>query len=129
MISDLKSIIEIESPSTDKGSLDIFASFMKRYIKEELGLDAEILESSDAGNDLRLRIRGKLEKQVLLLCHYDTVFSKGTLKSRPFRIVDGKAYGPGIFDMKTGIIQTIYALKALIKKQRIIKFRCFIDYV
>jgi glutamate carboxypeptidase len=120
MISDLKSIIEIESPSTDKASLDIFASFMKEYIKKELGLDAEILESSDAGNDLRMRIRGKLEKQVLLLCHYDTVFSKGTLKSRPFRIVDGKAYGPGIFDMKTGIIQTIYALKALIKNNELL---------
>ncbi|WMT52039.1 MAG: M20 family metallopeptidase [Ferroplasma sp.] len=120
IISDLKSIIEIESPSTDKESLDAFASFMKGYIKQQLGLDAELLDSPDAGKGLRLRIKGKLEKQVLLLCHYDTVFSKGTIKNRPFRIADGKAYGPGVFDMKTGIVQTIYALKALIKNNELL---------
>ncbi len=120
MISDLKTFVEMETPSTDKTLLDNFSSFMKGYIKKEMGLDAELLESKDAGNGLRLYIKGKQEKQVLLLCHYDTVFSKGTLEKRPFRIENGMAYGPGIFDMKTGIVQTIYALKTLIKNNELL---------
>ena len=120
MISDLKTLIEMETPSTDKAMLDKFASFMGEYIKRNTGLYPEIIDSDTAGNTLRLKIQGKRDGQVLLLCHYDTVFPAGTLKARPFRIADGKAYGPGIFDMKTGIIQTIYALKALIKNNQLL---------
>ncbi|NOL59982.1 M20/M25/M40 family metallo-hydrolase, partial [Ferroplasma acidiphilum] len=54
-----------------------------------------------------------------LLCHYDTVFPEGTIKSRPFKVENGKGYGPGIFDMKTGLVQTVYALKALVKNKEL----------
>ena len=120
MILDLKTLIEMETPSTEKPMLDKFASFMSEYIKKHTGLYPEIIDSEKAGKILRLKIQGKNAEQVLLLCHYDTVFPAGTLKIRPFRIADGKAYGPGIFDMKTGIVQTIYALKALIKNNQLL---------
>jgi glutamate carboxypeptidase len=48
-----------------------------------------------------------------MLAHFDTVWRKGELEKMPFRIEDGKAYGPGIFDMKGGLVQGIYALHAL----------------
>ena len=51
--------------------------------------------------------------QLLVLGHYDTVYSTGTLKEMPFRVSGGKAYGPGIFDMKAGIVQALFALQAL----------------
>jgi glutamate carboxypeptidase len=51
--------------------------------------------------------------QLLVLGHYDTVYSTGTLEKTPFRISGNKAYGPGIFDMKAGIIQALFALEAL----------------
>ncbi len=120
MVSDLKTLIEMETPSTDRTMLDKFASFMSVYIMKQTHLDPEIIDSDTAGKTLRLKIKGKRDDQILLLCHYDTVFPVGTLKSRPFLITDGKAYGPGIFDMKTGIIQTIYALKALIKNNELL---------
>ena len=120
MILDLKTLIEMETPSTEKPMLDKFASFMSEYIKKHTGLYPEIIDSNIAGKILRLKIQGKREEQVLLLCHYDTVFPAGTLKIRPFKIADGKAYGPGIFDMKTGLVQTIYALKALIKNNQLL---------
>jgi len=116
MLSDLKAFIEMETPSTDKKLLDKFADYMAMYIENNLGVKPEIIKSSDAGNNIRLFIRGKYDNQVLLLCHYDTVFPAGTLKSRPFNVKDGKGYGPGIFDMKAGLVQTLYALIALIKK-------------
>jgi len=50
---------------------------------------------------------------VLVLGHHDTVFPLGTLAERPFRLADGKATGPGVFDMKGGIVQAIHAIAAL----------------
>jgi glutamate carboxypeptidase len=49
----------------------------------------------------------------LVLGHYDTVYSTGTLEEMPFRVSGGKAYGPGIFDMKAGIVQALFALQVL----------------
>jgi glutamate carboxypeptidase len=115
MISDLKDFVEMETPSTDKKLLDKFADYMNSYIIKNLGIQPEIIKSKYAGNDIRLFIKGKTKNQILLLCHYDTVFPSGTIKSRPFRIENGKGYGPGIFDMKAGLLQTLYALKAIIK--------------
>jgi glutamate carboxypeptidase len=51
--------------------------------------------------------------QLLVLGHYDTVYSSGTLAKMPFLIKSGKAYGPGIFDMKAGIVQALFALQAI----------------
>src|SRR4029077_10033958 len=51
--------------------------------------------------------------QLLVLGHYDTVYSSGTLARMPFRVSGGKAYGPGIFDMKAGLVQALFALEML----------------
>ena len=53
------------------------------------------------------------EKPLLLLGHLDTVWAHGTLDAIPFRIEDGVARGPGVYDMKAGLVQTIWALRAL----------------
>ncbi|AGO61489.1 M20 family metallopeptidase [Ferroplasma acidarmanus] len=119
MLSDLKSLVEMETPSTDKVLLDKFAGYMAGYLKENLGIAPEIIKSESAGNDLRLAIKGKSDNRILLLCHYDTVFPEGTIKSRPFKVENGKGYGPGRFDMKTGLVQTVYALKALVKNKEL----------
>jgi glutamate carboxypeptidase len=52
--------------------------------------------------------------RVLLIGHLDTVFDPGTAAARPFRIEDGVAYGPGVTDMKSGLLLGLYALKAII---------------
>ncbi len=111
MLNDLKTLVEMETPSYNKELLDKFAFYIYKYIENNIGIKPEIIESRENGNDIRLYINKNSNKNVLLLCHYDTVFDEGTIIKRPFRISDGKAYGPGIFDMKSGIIETIYALK------------------
>src|SRR6202023_932592 len=55
--------------------------------------------------------------QLLVLGHYDTVYATGTLAKMPFRVSAGKAYGPGTFDMKAGIVQALFALDALRQTQ------------
>jgi glutamate carboxypeptidase len=52
--------------------------------------------------------------RVLLIGHLDTVFDPGTAEARPFRLEDGVAHGPGVTDMKSGLLAGLYALKALI---------------
>ena len=52
--------------------------------------------------------------RVLLIGHMDTVFDPGTAAARPFRIQDGIAYGPGVTDMKSGLLAGLYAIKALV---------------
>ena len=54
------------------------------------------------------------QEKVMLMGHMDTVFPKGTAAARPFRIEDGKAYGPGVMDMKAGIAISLYTVKALL---------------
>ncbi len=56
---------------------------------------------------------GNNNRNILLLAHSDTVFKEGTATERPFKIADGKAYGPGVMDDKGGIILGIEALKIL----------------
>ncbi len=53
------------------------------------------------------------QPRVLILGHHDTVFPLGTLARRPFAVADGRATGPGVFDMKAGIVQAIHAVAAL----------------
>jgi glutamate carboxypeptidase len=52
---------------------------------------------------------------VLLLAHLDTVWPAGTITRSPFRVSDGRAYGPGVFDMKAGLVQALFALAALLQ--------------
>ncbi|HET7101530.1 MAG TPA: M20 family metallopeptidase, partial [Terriglobia bacterium] len=55
----------------------------------------------------------KQKKPILLIGHHDTVWPKGTLARMPFRVQGGRAYGPGVLDMKSGIVLMIAAVRAL----------------
>src|SRR6202035_2456108 len=68
------------------------------------------------GDHLRITwwpVKSRPVGQLLVLGHYDTVYTRGTLAKMPFRLAGGKAYGPGTFDMKAGIVQALFALEAL----------------
>ena len=81
----------------------------------EAGAVVEILPNATRGNHVRARFAhgNTTEKPALVLCHYDTVWPVGSLATHPFRIEDGKAYGPGIFDMQTSLALVEYGLRAV----------------
>jgi glutamate carboxypeptidase len=111
MIAMLRDLVEMESPSQDALAVHRLAKYMAdRFAR--IGADAEFLQPK-AGDHLRASW-GSGTEQVLVLCHLDTVWPVGELAKRPFRIEDGRAYGPGVYDMKGGIVQAFFALKALI---------------
>jgi glutamate carboxypeptidase len=107
----LTQIVEMESPTSDKPSLDRLGAFLAERARA-LGAEVQIQEQTEAGDHVLARW-GDGEGGALLLCHMDTVWDLGTVAERPVRIEDGKLYGPGAFDMKGGIVNTLWAMRAL----------------
>ena len=115
MLGVLRQFVNAESPSLEKAAADhccgvIADEWWKRDVRVERiaqkhrGDVLRVTHSSDQGNS---------SGQLFVLGHYDTVYATGTLAKMPFRISGGKAYGPGTFDMKAGIVQALFALQAL----------------
>lgn len=107
----------MESPSTDKAAVNRFGKLVAA-VAHDFGATVRFYPSRTTGNHLRAEFRfvpHPKGRQILLLGHLDTVWSHGTLARMPFRIRGGRAYGPGVFDMKAGIVMGFYALEALRK--------------
>jgi glutamate carboxypeptidase len=110
MLHDLERLVNVESPSHDVAALARSADTVAQMIRERTGRAATIVDGPDGPHVLW---SGGGAPRVLVLGHHDTVFPLGTLAQRPFRVADGKATGPGVFDMKGGIVQAIHAVAAL----------------
>jgi glutamate carboxypeptidase len=111
----LARLVRSESPSDDKAAVDRCGQLLTAEWRRR-GAKLEILRQSRRGDHLRVELwlgRGKPSGQILLLGHFDTVYPLGTLARMPFRVRDGKAYGPGTFDMKAGLVQALFAVDAL----------------
>ncbi len=114
MQDSIKELVEIETPSTDHNQLDRCAAYLSRKFSQA-GAHSEIVEVSGRGNHVRATVPGQGSSQspALILTHFDTVWPVGRISSHPFRIEAGKAYGPGVFDMKTSIVVMEYIFRAL----------------
>lgn len=110
MVIALRNLVEAESPSNDARALAACADLVATVGTDLLGAEPERIEV-DGLSHLRWGFGGTT--QVLLLCHYDTVWPLGTLASWPWRVDDGIATGPGAFDMKAGLVQGLFALASL----------------
>jgi glutamate carboxypeptidase len=111
MLKKLQQWVEMESPTTDKPSVDRFGEEVSAAFRNlEMSIDVD--KQPSRGNHLVARWTGKGPK-VLLIGHIDTVWELGTLARMPFRTEGEMAFGPGIFDMKGGIVVAYYALQLL----------------
>ncbi len=114
----LRELVEIESPSHDKPAVDRMAARIAEECRQR-GAQVEIVPETDAGNQVIARWRPasppdpQRARPILLLSHMDTVFPLGTLAKMPFLEREGKIYGPGVSDMKGGIVVALTALAAL----------------
>jgi glutamate carboxypeptidase len=116
MVDLLGQLVSIESPSDDRPSLERFAENLQTLFGEFGPLERVEPDDHARGPHLRLSVEGaaSTERHAVALCHYDTVWSLGSLQRIPFSVdADGVARGPGCFDMKGGIVVLYYALQAL----------------
>jgi glutamate carboxypeptidase len=112
-LDDLAQLVGIDSGSYSRSGVDEVG----RFVVGRLALlGAEVVAHPDAtlGATIVGRLRGRSGgPRVLLIGHMDTVFDDGTAAARPFRIEAGRAYGPGVTDMKSGLLGGLYALEAM----------------
>jgi glutamate carboxypeptidase len=123
IVSTIRELVEIESPSDNKAAVDRVADVVAHKFSQLAGqvkVDVRLHPAKDFGNHLQIdfdspgKSAGKsAAKPVLLLGHYDTVYPLGTLATMPCRVVGNKLTGPGVLDMKSGIALMLHALAAL----------------
>ncbi len=110
MLAQLERLVNTESPSLNNERLDESARVLAEIITEVTGKAPTII-STDRGPHVHWK--GSEQTNVLLVGHHDTVFPLGEVAKRPYSRDGDIARGPGIFDMKAGIIQAIHALSAI----------------
>ena len=114
LLAGIRSWVEIESPSTDAEAVNRMVGLVEADL-DDAGLETERVAGRDGfGDHLLARTPWDTnEPGIMVLGHLDTVWSMGTLDLRPFRVEDGKAYGPGIYDMKGGAYLICEAIKTI----------------
>lgn len=111
----LRSLVKIESPSDHKPAVDRCVDAVAA-MASGLGGRVRRHRQRQFGDVLELHFppaRRTSKPPLLLLGHLDTVWPLGTLSTMPFRIADGRAWGPGVLDMKAGIAMALTAIEHL----------------
>ncbi|MBB5215620.1 M20 family metallopeptidase [Parapusillimonas granuli] len=110
----LERVVNIESGSYHKQGVDRVCEAFRAFF-DAAGIQTTVYPRESHGNCLRADIPGSGEAQlphVLLLGHMDTVFPEGTLEQWPYRVEGGIAYGPGVADMKAGLVMNAFVARA-----------------
>ncbi len=117
MVRLLGELVRCESSSYDKLGVDLCARILAGEWKPRVGTaHVKLLPQRERGDLVRAELRSgnrRPEGQLLVLGHMDTVYEKGTIARMPFRVAGGRAFGPGAFDMKSGLAIALGAVDAL----------------
>ncbi len=108
----LRDVVNLESHTYGERQVKDRCGCYLKQLFEGLGFQVEAVDAGEIGFHLSGKLGDHREK-LLLIGHYDTVFPTGTTAARPFTRQGDRAYGPGIFDMKGGLVAFYMALKAL----------------
>jgi glutamate carboxypeptidase len=109
MIQAIGDLVRIESPSTDRDACRVIADHTNEVIEQWLGSPAQLMTPGSQP----LLYWGAHSPRVLLIGHLDTVWPIGTLARLPWRVAESRMYGPGVFDMKAGVVTAIAAISLL----------------
>jgi glutamate carboxypeptidase len=111
LVARLRELVEVESPSEDKAAVDRAGAVVERWAVE-MGGQVKRHRQKKFGDVLELKFGRGRKGRVLVLGHLDTVWPMGTLAKMPWREADGKIFGPGVLDMKVGVVMALEAIAA-----------------
>ena len=121
MLAELKEMVNTDGGSYDKAGVDRTGTQVKRFLEGQ-GITVEVVPREKHGDCLRGIVPGAHEiasgnqqKNIVLMGHRDTVFPKGEPERRPFTVQGNIAYGPGVADIKAGIVMNMFVLAAFHK--------------
>ncbi len=109
---DLETLVNIDSGTYHKAGVDAVGRWMQEHL-EGMGCSIEIYPDQEFGHSLLGALEGRGGVRILLLGHLDTVFPEGTAAARPFQREGAMLKGPGVCDMKAGLLAGYYAMRAL----------------
>ena len=119
MIALLREMVDIDSGSYNKPGIDAVGAVVQRFMAAH-DIPIEVVRQQKHGDCLRASVpwdgpQGNSGGNVVLMGHRDTVFPDGEVERRPFTIRDGIAFGPGVADMKAGLVMNCFVLAAFAK--------------
>jgi glutamate carboxypeptidase len=119
MIALLREMVDIDSGSYNKPGIDAVGAVLRRFLASQ-NVPVETIAQQKHGDCLRAAVQwdgpqGNAGGNIVLMGHRDTVFPDGEAARRPFTITDGIAYGPGVADMKAGLVMNCFVLAAFAK--------------
>jgi len=120
MLKMMAELVGLESPTEDRAGVNRCVALVEQWIKASGG-KSQRSKQRTAGDLLVGRFgpaRGAV-KPLMLLGHLDTVWPLGTLKKMPFRVRQGRAWGPGVLDMKGGVVMALGALRMLLEAEQL----------
>jgi glutamate carboxypeptidase len=115
MVSLLGRLVNLDSGTYDKAGVDAAGEPLRAFFEAE-GLAVEILPHPAFGDAIRATLpleAANDQRPIVLMGHRDTVFPSGEAGRRPFRVENGRAYGPGVADMKSGLVMNAFVMAAL----------------
>jgi glutamate carboxypeptidase len=115
-LADLERLVNIDCGTYTPDGVDEVGRWTAAFLGQ-LGAEIDVRPDPDGrfAKTIVATFAGKADgPRALLIGHMDTVFDAGTVAARPFRVDDGIAYGPGVTDMKSGLLSGLYALKSII---------------
>ncbi|HSA95381.1 MAG TPA: M20 family metallopeptidase [Acidobacteriota bacterium] len=116
MVHLLKQLVTLEPPTSDKKAVDACGAFVVKELKR-VGCRVTLHTQKDIGDLIVAEFApGRVkdaDDEILVLCHIDTVWPVGKLAKMPFYVQGHKLYGPGVLDMKAGVVMLINALRSL----------------
>ena len=115
MLKLLERLVNTDGGSYDKAGVDAAGAHIRSFLDAN-GIAVEVTPDTKFGDAISATVRnGGGNRPILLMGHRDTVFPKGEPTRRPFRIDGDRAYGPGVADMKSGLVMNCFVLAALKK--------------
>ncbi len=115
MLSRLAMLVNIDSGTGQIAGINQIVTYLQQWLIE-LGFEVTLYPTELFGNNIVARLSGKGSARILLVGHIDTVYAAGATQIQPFRLEDGVVYGPGVIDMKSGVVMCIYAIRALLEE-------------
>jgi glutamate carboxypeptidase len=115
----LREMVDVDCGSYTPGGVNVIANMCQSRF-EKAGWQVERLRHAPKDHGQQLgdlvigRVEGKGRTRVLMVGHTDTVFDPGTAEERPFRVEGDRAFGPGVTDMKGGLLAGHFAIESLL---------------
>jgi len=114
LLQHLELLVNIDSGTGQAEGINRIMAHLEQWLCT-IGCSVTPHDSEHFGHNLVAKLKGNGRMRLLLVGHLDTVYGPGAATTQPFQIHDGLAYGPGVIDMKSGVLMGLYALRVLVE--------------